>query len=230
MKKVYFLLVPVFFLLLLGLPSQSASAAIIKTKKIIKTTPTLELNIEYPQIGQATIDKNVGSFIGQTIKDFGPGEKSEHWTSSLWIRYQISYYQDKTVSIRLYSYQFTGGAHGSEIANFRTYDLKTGKRLGYNDIFKSDYQYLTTLWQNCEPQVIAAYKNKGVVMDADELKWIRGGSAPKFDNYRNFYLDNTGLVIYFSQYQAAYYAAGTLEVPVKLEKFSAGLTDYFKNL
>jgi len=205
-------------------------ALTIKTKKIIKKTATLDLNVEYPQIGQTTIDKNLASFIGQTIKNFGPGEKSEHWQDTLYIRYKISQYQDKTVSVRFYIYQFTGGAHGSEIANFRTYSLVTGQRLSYNDIFKSGYDYLTPLWKNAEPQVITAYKNKGVEMNADELKWVREGSAPKFDNYRNFYLDNQGLVIYFSQYQAAYYAAGTLEVPIKYEKLSAGFSNYFNNL
>lgn len=202
----------------------------VKTKKIIKSTETLDLNVEYPQIGQAEIDKNLSGFIGQTIKDFGPGEKSEHWKSNLWIRYKISQYQDKTVSVRFYIYQFTGGAHGSEIPNFRTYSLKTGQRLFYSDIFKSDYQYLTTLWRNVEPQVITAYKNRELTMDKDELSWIREGSAPKFDNYRNFYLDNRGLVIYFSQYQAAPYAFGTLEVPVKYDKFGNGLSDFFNNL
>ena len=205
-------------------------ALTIKTKKIIKKTATLDLNVEYPQIGQETIDKNLASFIGQTIKNFGPGEKSEHWQDTLYIRYKISQYQDKTVSVRFYIYQFTGGAHGSEIANFRTYSLATGKRLAYNDIFKPEYDYLTALWKNAEPQVITAYKNKGVEMNADELKWVREGSAPKFDNYRNFYLDNQGLVIYFSQYQAAYYAAGTLEVPIKYGKLSTGFSDYFNNL
>lgn len=214
--------------ILTSVPCQKALTT--KTKKIIKKTATLDLNVEYPEIGQAAIDKNLASFIGQTIKDFGPGEKSEHWQDTLYIRYKISNYQDKTVSVRFYIYQFTGGAHGSEIANFRTYSLATGQRLTYDNIFKPGYEYLTTLWRNAEPQVIAAYKSKGVVMDADEIKWVREGSAPKFDNYRNFYLDNNGLVIYFSQYQAAYYAAGTLEVPIKYAKLSAGFSDYFNNL
>ncbi len=202
----------------------------VKTKKIVKSTATLDLNVEYPQIGQAKIDKNLTDFIGQTIKDFGPGENSAHWKSSLWIRYKISQYEDKTVSVRFYIYQFTGGAHGSEIPNFRTYSLETGQRLSYNDIFKSDYQYLTTFWRNAEPQAIAAYKAKGLPMDNSELAWIREGSAPKFDNYRNFYLDNQGVVIYFSQYQAAPYAFGTLEIPIKYNKFSEGLSDFFNNL
>lgn len=205
-------------------------ALTIKTKKIVKKTSTLDLNVEYPQIGQAAIDNNLASFIGQTVKNFGPGEKSEHWQDVLYIRYKISQYQDKTVSVRFYIYQFTGGAHGSEIANFRTYSLATGQRLSYSDIFKPEYDYLTALWKNAEPQVITAYKNKGVEMNVDELKWIREGAAPKFDNYRNFYLDNQGLVIYFSQYQAAYYAAGTLEVPIKYEKLAAGFSSSFNNL
>ena len=205
-------------------------SSIVKTKKIVQSTATLDLNVEYPQIGQVKIDKNLTDFIGQTIKDFGPGEKSNHWKSSLWIRYKVSQYKDKTISVRFYIYQFTGGAHGSEIPNFRTYSLETGQRLSYNDIFKSDYQYLTTFWRNAEPQAIAAYKTKGLSMDNDELAWIREGSAPKFDNYRNFYLDNQGLVIYFSQYQAAPYAFGTLEIPIKYNKFSEGLSAFFNNL
>jgi Protein of unknown function (DUF3298). len=212
---------------------ETASAAPLKnvvTKKIHKITSTLELNVEYPQIGNKDIDKNIGDYVGQTIKDFGPGEKSEHWTSVLYIRYKISYYKDKTVSIRFYNYQFTGGAHGSEVVNFRTYDLKTGKRLSYSDIFKSDYQYLTSLWRNAEPQVLVAYKQRGWANDAYSLEWVREGAGPNAGNYRNFYLTDKGLVIYFGQYQVAPYAAGTVEVPIKYEKLSDGYSDYFKSL
>lgn len=229
MKKLCFLLA----FLSIFLVSESASAASLKspvTKKINKITPTLDLNVEYPQIGNANIDKNLRDYIGQTIKDFGPGEKSENWTSVLHIRYKISQYKDKTVSIRFYNYEFTGGAHGSEEVNFRTYDLKTGKRLSYNDIFKPDYQYLTTLWRNAEPQVLVAYKQRGWAGDAFSLDWVREGAGPNTGNYRNFYLTNNGLVIYFGQYQVAPYAAGTVEVPIKYEKLSDGFSDYFKSL
>lgn len=201
-----------------------------KAVKITKKTSTLDLSVEYPQFGQATIDKDIRDFIGVTIKNFGPGEKSEHWRDTLNISYKVSQYQNKTVSVRFYIYTFTGGAHGSQDPNFRTYNLKTGKRLSYNDIFKPDYEYLTTLWRNAEPQVIAAYKAEGLIMDKNEMDWIREGSGPKADNYRNFYLDNRGVIIYFGQYQAAPYAYGTLEVPVKYSKFGDGLSDAFKAL
>lgn len=201
-----------------------------KTVKLAKKTATLDLSVEYPQFGKAAIDKDIRDFIGVTVKNFGPGEKSEHWRDTLNISYKVSQYQDKTISVRFYIYTFTGGAHGSEDPNFRTYSLKTEKRLSYNDIFKSDYQYLTTLWRNAEPQVVAAYKARELTMDKYELDWIREGASPKADNYRNFYLDNRGVVIYFGQYQVAPYAYGTLEVPVKYSKFGDGLNDAFKTL
>jgi len=62
------------------------------------------------------------------------------------------------------------------------------------------------------------------------LEWVREGAGPNAGNYRNFYLTDKGLVIYFGQYQVAPYAAGTVEVPIKYEKLSDGYSDYFKSL
>lgn len=242
-SKYFLIFIAVAFALLVAVPVFAASDTqpilivspnqpVLKPKavKITKKTPALDLNVEYPQFGIEAIDKNIRDFIGVTIKEFGPGVKSEHWSEALYINYKVSQYKDKTVSVRFYIYSFTGGAHGSETPNFRTYDLKTGKRLYYSDVFKSDYQYLTALWRNAEPQVIAAYKAKGLTMDKYEMDWIREGARPNADNYRNFYLDNRGVVIYFGQYQAAPYAYGTLEVPIKYSKFGDGLSSYLQNL
>lgn len=196
----------------------------IKSKSIKKNTDTLELNVKYPILGIKALDDNLKASIDKIISDFGPGEKSEHWKSQLYIDYKISSYKKRFLSVRIYVYQFTGGAHGSQTLISKNYDLKTSKEITYNDIFSQDYDYLQAFWRNTEPQLTHLFKGRGQY----DAAWLREGSAPKSANYHDYYFSDKGVMIYFGQYQVAPYSEGTFEVPVPWNKINSGLKDDFK--
>jgi hypothetical protein len=128
---------------------------------------------------------------------------------------------DKLLSIKMEYYQFTGGAHGGTQFEYLNYNLETGEKINWQDVFKKDSNYL---------QVISDYSKiqlkkqllQGQESMSDE-KWITEGTKPNPDNYNTnvgFYsesskaAENRGLSVTFQQYQVAAYAQGPVEIVV----------------
>lgn len=52
------------------------------------------------------------------------------------------YLDNKFVTFKQSAYAYTGGAHGINVIQLETYDIKTGQKIGFSDIVKPEYQSL----------------------------------------------------------------------------------------
>ena len=116
-------------------------------------------------------------------------------------RCMLSSYNDR--------YEFTGGAHGSTLRTSDTFDLRTGRLLPLCSFFDP-----CTDW--CE----------NLIRQITEQADANNAADPNiyFENYRElirqtfdpcqYYLNDSGIVIYFQQYDIAPYSTGIVELTV----------------
>lgn len=126
-----------------------------------------------------------------------------------------NYYENgKILSLYVDYYSYTGGAHGSTERRAYNYNLQTGEKLELKDFFKSGYDYKSVIDKQIKKEIAAQPE---YYFDGDMgFNGIDGQSC---------YIENNCLVIYFSQYEIAPYAAGIPEFRLPLYLFENGLKD-----
>ena len=124
--------------------------------------------------------------------------------------------EGKILSVKMEYYQFTGGAHGGSTIEFLNYNLATGEKINWQNVFKKDSNYL---------QAISDYSKTDLTKQllsgqnqASDKDWIKTGTDPSNkDNYSTnvgFLNENGGLAIVFAQYQVAPHSTGMPEVNI----------------
>lgn len=191
-----------------------------------------EVNADYPEFSglknidaQNKINQDAKNFViatadkfkedSKTNCDFSnlPGPKPE-WVCELDVAFDnFNLTNDKILSVKIEYYQFTGGAHGGTTYEFLNYNIATGERINWQDVFKKNSDYLRIISEysknNLGQQLL---KPNEPLSDAN---WIERGTAPASENYNsNVGFNNDGVAIVFQQYQVAAYAAGPQEVTV----------------
>ena len=100
-------------------------------------------------------------------------------------------------------YQFTGGAHGMTIQTGHTIDRTSGRQLTLADLFVTGANY-------------AERMNRFVLEEGRTRKlamWDFKGIGEK----AAFYLSDTGIVLFFQQYEIAPYSAGIVQMQIPYE-------------
>ncbi len=211
---------------------QNQSLGIVKTED--KTAPYLDISAEYPTEGTGSlyVAKNVQDIIQafKTKNDFSKFTPQELINIGLSDdrRYQlyITYTTTSglhTISHRITSYAFTGGAHGNTFIETYTYRIDE-KFLSINDLFIDPTKGLDLVSE----KTIESIKNNPNYKDGLPTDWFDEGTAPTLQNYSTFELTKDSLVIIFQQYQALAYVYGNIEVRIPLTELSDVLKPEFK--
>ena len=172
-----------------------------------KTEDTkLDVTLQYPQISgladQAVADK-INALLKQEaeaakqegqnyIKDYDDPSGNKH---EVFFDYRIKYNHNDMLSLILLDYQYTGGAHGTTIQKSYTFNLKTGMEYGLRDLFVKDMDYAGEFDKLIKKEIKARelFELTPFISIADE---------------QPYYLDNSGVTVYFQQYEYFPYAAG----------------------
>jgi hypothetical protein len=114
-------------------------------------------------------------------------------------------------------FDFTGYADGSahpyHYSKIFNYDLEQGKKLSLENLFRPDSNYLEAVSSYC---IFELSKR-----DIGFYGGFEQGAAPTTENYRNWNITPSGLLITFDEYQVAPYAAGTQTVLVPYEQLKS---------
>jgi len=157
-------------------------------------------------IAQFKADGKFGSLTSEdiTMMGFDKGRKE-----TLNIVYLISSLP-RTVSYIFTIYEDTLGAHGNTSFHTFTFDTASGVPLSLADLFLPGTDYLGKL------SALARERLPGVIGQYGDAAMIASGTAPEDKNFENFFFDGNNLIILFSPYQVAAYAAGpqTLRIPL----------------
>jgi len=124
--------------------------------------------------------------------------------------YKVHLLNPKILSLTIDLYQYTGGAHGSTVKIAFNYDLKTGKELGYKDIFRNCVDY---------KKVIVDWVTRKIESNPENFFPDAIDTVKKFTDEQPFYITPDGIVVYYGLYEIAPYAAGIQEFPIPFSAF-----------
>ena len=200
-----------------GLESAGAETGVtVKNVNEKSSDETIDVTLNYPQLSgladQAVQDRINSLFRQeaasakqegqQNLKDYPAGFSPNKYET--YFDYRIKYNRNSILSVIFLDYQYTGGAHGSTIQKAYTIDLQTGKEYAMKDLFKTGTDYAALF----NGEVRQGIKDR-------ELYELATFSAISAD--QAFYLDCSGVSVYFQQYEYFPYAAGiqtfTLDYP-----------------
>ncbi len=204
-----------------------------------------DIDLQYPSATPlaSTAGAQADAKVVQILKDFSTnaaaGFKSDSGLDSLTAedikmqgldsgrKYAFSdtyqyYSSPKTVSYLFSVYSDTLGAHPNSYFEAFTFDAKTGQKLALSNLFAPGSSYLNTLSSLTRASIT---QQLGADGDTD---MISSGTAPSADNFQDFVLDGSNLVIYFPPYQVAAYAAGPQTVKIPLSQLSSILNPSYK--
>ncbi|MCD2492529.1 DUF3298 and DUF4163 domain-containing protein [Lacrimispora sp. NSJ-141] len=125
------------------------------------------------------------------------------------VTYEITFNTGCLTSLYMDTYLYMGGAHGETTRTSDTWNFNTGMQLRLNDFYPLSFVSLYRLQKNLDNQVEKRLKiTPGSYFD-DYSSLIQNTFNPN-----SFYLQPSGLVIYFQQYDIAPYSTGIPEFSV----------------
>lgn len=191
------------------------------------------INIRYPAIGNAAIDKDISAWVTQMADAFamlqvdilreeddnaqkaeisGLSAGANEFPFELWGEYEISKPSDHALSLAFELWNYVGNSEGNLEILTLNYNLLTGQRLDFVDIFEKPDVAL---------ELMAAYARKALEPKLGAVKSTRmffEGTAPLRENYDNFMLTSDGIRMNFQPWQVAPGDAGVLTVNMPLEE------------
>lgn len=193
--------------------------------KIIDNTKPFAINVKYPILSgikdntilnkiNSTILNNVNdkinTFKADTLSDPPmaglPGQPSVDGDYQFFGNYK------GIVSVEERLSEFSpGSAHPNNYSNTYSFDLNTGEMLNnITDLCVDKNNCLTSIAKLTQKH-LKEVLNK---MQVGTQDWTNEGSNAKIDNYQDFMVKDSGLMIIFDPYQVAPYSAGTIYVTV----------------
>lgn len=121
------------------------------------------------------------------------------------MKYTVTMNENCHLSTYFDRYEYTGGAHGNTIRISDSWDLKTGKRIEMQDLFKPGYDYKEAVIKEIVKLAEVEYE-KNPYLYFDNYKEL---IAENFDE-KNFNLKPKTLSVYFQQYAIGPYVSGII--------------------
>ncbi len=106
-------------------------------------------------------------------------------------------------------YEFTGGAHGSTLRTSDTFDIRTGSLLPLCSFFDPCTDWCENLLKQITEQADANIAADPNIYFENYRELIRQSFDPC-----QYYLNDSGIVIYFQQYDIAPYSTGIVEFTI----------------
>ena len=122
--------------------------------------------------------------------------------------YIVHYQKDDLLSLSVFYYSYTGGAHGYTLQSAYNYNLENGKEIFLSDIFKEKKDYVEIINQEIKRQI--EVNPQEYFSEFSVFQSISQGQP--------FYLIEDGIVVYFGLYEIAPYSSGIryFEIPYSL--------------
>ena len=228
MKKLFFLFLPLVFLGVIAstfiyttVPVLSQEVKPINqeitiTDLVIKEDhEALKVDIIFPLV-QGVKDKQVEEKINQTIqKDvlnfkerlkiesekYLQGAEEEGWEIRKYIAtiyYIVHYQKDDLLSLSVFYYSYTLGAHGHTLQRAYNFNLVNGEEILLSDILKKKKDYIDIINQEIKRQI-----------ELNPQEYFSEWSVfQSISEEQPFYLIEDGIVVYFGLYEIAPYASG----------------------
>jgi len=111
-----------------------------------------------------------------------------------------------------------GGAHGLETRNYYNFDLKTGKTITENDLFKPNYK--AELSELIKKRIVEESKEVKEAKDTEPILSLEDTDfwADSIKPNGNFYITDESINYVFNPYEIAPYYIGQTEVTIPFNR------------
>ena len=105
-------------------------------------------------------------------------------------------------SYLIYTYGYTGGAHGMDYEKGMTFSLSNGTRITETDLFEREYKPELS-------RILTAHLQESVSEDVYDMLFIKN-----IEPNGNFYIDEDGITYVYERYEIGPYVSGLVKVSV----------------
>jgi hypothetical protein len=214
------------------LDSVKENAISVKTIKVSSESSMLKITLQYPQLDgleNKLVQDGINALFKQAADNSAKeGNKNaddlaqfnkEHGDGSpnpceAYLNYQLKYNRNNILSLVFQDYQYAGGAHGNTLQTSYTINLKNGDQYSLKDLFQENADYVSICSDTVKTQLNERNLTAALFKPFD-----------KISDRQYYYLSNSGVTVYFQQYDILPYSEGIQEFPVE---FSL-LGNLFKN-
>ena len=151
-----------------------------------------------------TIQKDVHNFkemLQTESEKYLQGAKEEGWEIrkyEAFAYYIVHYQKDDLLSLSVFYYSYTLGAHGHTLQRAYNFNLLNGEKILLSDILKEKKDYVYVINQEIRRQI-----------ELNPQKYFSEWSVfQSISEEQPFYLIEDGIVVYFGLYEIAPYASG----------------------
>ncbi|MDE2399988.1 MAG: DUF3298 domain-containing protein [Patescibacteria group bacterium] len=194
----------------------SIGSKTIKEENFTGTVSTVSGKSILAAKSQAYIDQEVNDFRKQANNDVPPMRQkfgADSPTAQYEIDIEAKYVKsEKTESVSILTYTYTGGAHGNSSYKVITTTLVSGKILSLSDVIKKGKESAFTTYVKKALNDWRPEGSDGSPVFPEDVQ------ALTFNSFANWSLDNTNLIIYFSQYDIGPGVLGPVAFPLPIEK------------
>ncbi|MGM0882753.1 MAG: DUF3298 and DUF4163 domain-containing protein [Bacillota bacterium] len=188
------------------------SPVIVQTAKA--AFPKAELAVPHVSGGQSdAADKKINETIRQTVQQLVNNQGSLDDPRAQ----MLGYYELKTnekdyLSLSLFNYAYTGGAHGLTLQESLTFKQSTGQTYTLAQLFKPGSDYVKRI-----SAIVSAQIQARAIDTLEPFKAIRPD--------QDYYVADRALVIYFQLYELAAYVFGFLYFPISVYELQDIIND-----
>ena len=181
-------------------------------------------NEEYPELSEAlrawseengaAVQKEYEELLAIAREDAGQREDFSGYSTEY--RVQILRADQKVFSFINEGYSYTGGAHGNGGVSGYSFDTETGEALLLSDVVTDKESFTEYLISRLEEE----YASEDMLLEGwqDQVRAETGQ-----EESLSFGLTESGIRVYFSPYEIAPWAAGTITLDIPYEDEAAGL-------
>ena len=181
------------------------NAAILKA--MVSRTPSPE---EKPVA--ATLEEAAAIFIKE-CDDLMTSQKEHAWPWQSETTGEVLLDRPDLVTVSLFTYAFTGGAHGMSVTQHMVFDTATGKQLGLAEFFAPGFEALL------DKLIERRFRQMRGLSESDPLTGEKGGLFENVIRHNeNFAVTGSGIRFLYNQYDIAPYAAGPITIDLSFDE------------
>lgn len=176
------------------------------------------ITVAYPVTASDAITTYFRTFVDETIIQF---KADTAWVADIEnpeenaVALDITYTREKGTTADNYVFvlaMYTGGAHGLQATKTFTF-IPDGTPVTIDMLFTNNAEGLKTIAPLVQKELMTR--------EFSDEQWVKDGTAPTEQNYKNFIITDAGLTFIFDPYQVAPYSEGTQKVTIPLSAFKS---------
>jgi uncharacterized protein YecT (DUF1311 family) len=209
-------------IVLISIFAAHAVPAAVTAQTLKADTKFYKISINYPKTGNSAIDADLRAWAQELFDDFKKyGAEAEedaliaktggHYEAEL--NFTVERDDAQVLSLVFHYYTFTGGAHPNTVIYARNYLKPDGRRVFIAELL--GHEGVKRLSAIAIAEINKLFSENG---GSGDDEWVARGAGPQADNFEAYVWKKNSLLLIFSSYQVAPYAAGPQEIEIPLSQ------------